>query len=70
MANYLTHFSCLLNVGTPENAARALELYNKLSEEGASEEPPSEGFIRGASLRGLSSLDRTPIWGDRALDAP
>lgn len=45
MANYLTHFSCLLNVGTPENAARALELYNKLSEEGASEEPPSEGFL-------------------------
>ncbi|WP_374544401.1 hypothetical protein [Rhodoblastus sp.] len=45
MANYFTHFSCLLNVGTPENAARALDLYNKLSEEGASEEPPSEGFL-------------------------
>ena len=23
MANYFTHFSCLLDVGTPENAARA-----------------------------------------------
>lgn len=27
MANYFTHFSCLLDVGSPENAARALDLY-------------------------------------------
>ena len=40
-----THFSCLLDVGTPENAARALDLYSRLSEVGASEEPPSEGFL-------------------------
>lgn len=45
MADYFTHFSCLLDVGTPENAARALDLYTQLSEEGASEEPPSEGFL-------------------------
>lgn len=45
MADYFTHFSCLLDVGTPENAARALDLYNRLSEEGASEEPSSEGFL-------------------------
>ncbi|MGE4412025.1 MAG: hypothetical protein AB7D33_15915 [Sphingobium sp.] len=45
MADYFTHFSCLLDVGTPVNAARALALYNALSEEGASEEPPSEGFL-------------------------
>ncbi|GAA4184767.1 hypothetical protein [Shinella granuli] len=45
MANYFTHFSCLLDVGTPDNAARALDLYNQLSEEGASEEPPSDGFL-------------------------
>ena len=45
MADYFTHFSCLLDVGTPENAARALDLYNRLSKEGASEEPPSEGFL-------------------------
>jgi len=43
MADYFTHFSCLLDVGTPENAARALDLYNRLA--GASEEPPSEGFL-------------------------
>jgi len=45
MADYFTHFSCLLDVGTPENAARALDLYNALSEAGAAEEPPSEGFL-------------------------
>lgn len=45
MADYFTHFSCLLDVGTPDNAALALDLYNKLSEDGASEEPPSEGFL-------------------------
>ena len=45
MADYFTHFSCLLDVGTPKNAARALDLYNTLSADGASEEPPSEGFL-------------------------
>ena len=45
MADYYMHFSCLLDVGTPENAARALDLYNALSEENAAEDPPSEGFI-------------------------
>ncbi|WP_206516601.1 hypothetical protein, partial [Xanthomonas euvesicatoria] len=49
MADYFTHFSCLLDVGTPENTARALDLYNQLSEDGASEEPPSDGFLRPSS---------------------
>ncbi len=40
MADHFTQFSCLLDVGTPENAARALYLYDRPSEEGASEEPP------------------------------
>lgn len=45
MANYYTHFSCLLDTGSPENAARALDLYNALSREGAAEDPPSEAFL-------------------------
>jgi hypothetical protein len=45
MADHFTQFSCLLDVGTPENAARALDLYDRPSEEGASEEPPPEGFL-------------------------
>ncbi|SNS94327.1 hypothetical protein [Sphingopyxis indica] len=44
MADYFTHFSCVLDVGTLDNAARALDLYNRLSDENASEDPPSEGF--------------------------
>lgn len=45
MADHFTHFTCLLDVGTSENAARALDLYNRLSEDSASKEPPSEGFL-------------------------
>jgi hypothetical protein len=45
MADYFTHFSCLLDVGTPENAARALQLYNALSNENDAEDPPSDGFL-------------------------
>lgn len=45
MANYFTHFSCLLDVGTPENAARALDLYNVLADGNVAEDPPSEGFL-------------------------
>lgn len=44
MADYFTHFSCLLDVQSPENAARALDLYTAFCEEGAAEDPPSEGF--------------------------
>lgn len=44
MADYFIHFSCLLDVGTPENAARALDLYSALSQENAAEDPPSDSF--------------------------
>ncbi len=44
MADYFTHFSCLLDVGTPQNAARALDLYNTLMAEKGLENPPSDGF--------------------------
>jgi hypothetical protein len=44
MADYYTHFSCLIDVGTPENAARALELYNALADDNAAEDPPENGF--------------------------
>ncbi|MGE6741218.1 hypothetical protein ACQKGC_13175 [Allorhizobium pseudoryzae] len=45
MADYFIHFSCLLDVGSPENAARALDLYNALARENAAEDPPSDGFM-------------------------
>lgn len=58
MADYFTHFSCLLDVGTAQKAARALDLYNALSEAGASEEPPSKGLpcLHPAGARRLAAL--------------
>jgi len=45
MADYLTHFSCLLDVGTPERATAALDLLTRLhlDEEGA-DDPEYSGF--------------------------
>lgn len=45
MADYFTHFSCLLDVGTPNNAARAIELYQSSMADTALEHPPSDGFL-------------------------
>ena len=45
MADYLTHFSCLLEDGTPERATAALDLLTRLhlDEEGA-DDPEYSGF--------------------------
>ena len=45
MADYFTRFSCLLDVGTIENAARALDIYNELMAQNATEDPPAEPFL-------------------------
>jgi hypothetical protein len=45
MADFFTHFSCVLDVGTPDNAARALELYQAFTEETTREDVPSDGFL-------------------------
>lgn len=45
MANYFTHFSCVLDVGTRENAIRSLELRAKLAADIAEEESRDIGFI-------------------------
>jgi len=45
MADYFTHFSCLLDVGTPDKAARALALFQSLHEaDQAAEDPEVAGF--------------------------
>ncbi|MEO3434481.1 hypothetical protein [Inquilinus sp. CAU 1745] len=45
MADFFTHFSCLLDVGTPANAARALDLYIAFAEEVEREEIGVVGFV-------------------------
>ena len=45
MADYYTHFSCLLDVGTVENARAAHRLYTRLRQEDADrDEPLCSGF--------------------------
>lgn len=44
MANYYTHFSCTLDVGTQANATRALEIYNTAIVANDPLHPVSEGF--------------------------
>jgi hypothetical protein len=45
MADYFTHFSCLLDVGTPDNAARALALFQELREaDQDTDDPEVAGF--------------------------
>lgn len=40
MANYYTHFSCLLDVGSPEKAQLALDIYTRMAaEDGDSNDP-------------------------------
>ncbi|WP_212376289.1 hypothetical protein [Acetobacter persici] len=57
MADFFTHFSCVLDVGTVDNAAKALDLYNEFMDELAAEEPPSDGFV----------LSITPEYGGTKL---
>lgn len=45
MANYFTHFSCLLDVGTHENAVRAVGLYNAPPDGSRDDHPFADGFL-------------------------
>ena len=71
MADYYTHFSCLLDVGTPENAARALDLYNALADDNAAEDPMSYGetvitlpYVREKWSSMFDLLDVSVLTGD------
>lgn len=45
MADYFTNFSCLLDVGTPDKAARAVDLFVQLrDEDDESDDPQFGGF--------------------------
>lgn len=45
MTDFLTCFSCLLDVGSAANAARAFDIYTALIEQNAREDPPAELFL-------------------------
>jgi hypothetical protein len=45
MADYFTHFSCLLDVGTPDRAAAAIALFQRCrAEDEDTDEPEYRGF--------------------------
>lgn len=58
MADYFTHFSCILDVGSSENAARALELYDTFADDDDTRELPSDGFL----LSVQPGSDSTQLW--------
>jgi hypothetical protein len=45
MADNFTHFSCVLDVGTPDHAARALDLYPAFMEKAGREGAFAGGFL-------------------------
>ena len=55
MADYFTHFSCLLNVGTPERAAAAMAMFQRCRvEDDEADEPQYRGFDLSPQDEGLS----------------
>jgi hypothetical protein len=45
MADYFTHFSCLIDVGSPDKAARALALFHDLrAADQDADDPEVAGF--------------------------
>jgi hypothetical protein len=45
MPDFLTRFSCLLDVGSVANVARAFDIYTELMAENGREDPPAEPFL-------------------------
>ncbi len=64
MADHFAHFFCLLHVGTPENASRAIALYNSASPD--ADFPLSDGFA--LSLQGDEGTSKLWIHDDGSGD--
>jgi hypothetical protein len=59
MADYFTHFSCLLDVGTPDKAARALALFQNLREADQDAEDPE---VAGFDLVRQDAPEDSTLW--------
>lgn len=59
MADYFTHFSCLLDVGTPDKAARALALFQSLREANQDAEDPE---VAGFDLVRQDAPEDSTLW--------
>jgi hypothetical protein len=58
MAEYLTRFSCLLDVGSVANVAQAFDIYTALMAENGREDPSAEPFL----LSLTPELGATRLW--------
>jgi hypothetical protein len=59
MADYFTHFSCLLDVGTPDNAARALALFQELR---AADQDADDPEVAGLTLVRQDAPEGSTLW--------
>ena len=59
MADYFTHFSCLLDVGTPEKAAQAVDLFVRLRDK---DDEADEPQFRGFDLSRDDDPDSSTLW--------
>ncbi len=59
MADYFTHFSCLLDVGTPDKAARALALFQSLR---AADQDADDPEVAGFDLVHQDAPEGSSLW--------
>ncbi len=59
MADYFTHFSCLIDVGSPDKAARALALFQTLR---ASDQDADEPEVAGTALVRQDAPEGSTLW--------
>ena len=59
MADYFTHFSCLLDVGSPDKAARALALFHDLR---ATDQDADDPEVAGFALVRQDAPEGSTLW--------
>ena len=59
MADYFTHFSCLIDVGSPDKAARALTLFQELQETDQDADDPE---VAGFDLSRQDAPEGSTLW--------
>jgi hypothetical protein len=59
MADYFTHFSCLIDVGSPDQAARALALFQELR---AADQDADDPEVAGLTLVRQDAPEGSTLW--------
>ena len=59
MADYFTHFSCVLDAGSPDKAARALALFQELR---AADQDADDPEVAGFTLMRQDAPEGSTLW--------